>query len=154
MPKANQNTPEQVAPVESTDTTEDMTTDTTEDTAEVATPPAKEDKKKVEKELAKQEERVARQLRTQRKVRLVIPSGRGPHEKSPVPIGVNGREFLIVRDKEVLVPESIVEVLKLSVETVADVTLDDRGHETTTFRKALRFPFQVLGYEEAPAAGE
>ena len=45
-------------------------------------------------EVARQEAQNKKLLAAQRKVRIVIPSGRGLHERCPVPVGVNGREYL------------------------------------------------------------
>lgn len=90
------------------------------------------------------------QLHAQRKVRILIPSGRSPHERAPVTVGINGREFLIVRDREVDVPEGVVNVLKLAREKVA-VASEVNGQQTVAWEEAPRIPFQILGYVEPPA---
>lgn len=100
--------------------------------------------------VVEQERSNALVLKKQRKVRILIPSGRSPHEQAPVAVGVNGRSFLIERDKEVVVPESVLHVLNLSQEQVPVV--DDEGKSTMrvrSFRSVPRFPVQVKGYEES-----
>ena len=73
------------------------------------------------------------QLHAQRKVRILIPSGRSPHERAPVTVGINGREFLIVRDRDVAVASEV------------------NGQQTVAWEEAPRIPFQILGYVEPPA---
>lgn len=94
---------------------------------------------------AKQEEMIIRQIASQRKVRIVIPSGRDPHERCPVPVGLNGREFLIERDREADVPEGVLNVLELAVANVAR-TVDEGNFANTTFHRAPRYPLRVIGY--------
>ena len=107
--------------------------------------------RKVDEEVMRTERDAVRQLHAQRKVRLLIPSGRDPHERAPVPVAVNGREFLIVRDKEVVVPEGVLNVLKLAREKVA-VSTEQNGQQVVSWEEAQRIPFQVLGYVEPSAA--
>ena len=75
-----------------------------------------EESERLNQSVQKSEAQAVAQLRHQRKVRIVIPSGRGEHEKCPVTIGVNGQSYLIERDKEVEVPEAVVHALELAVE--------------------------------------
>lgn len=113
---------------------------------------AKEKSAQLEEQVARQEERIARQIAQQRKVRIVIPSGRDAHERCPVPVGLNGREFLIERDKEVDVPQGVLDVLNLAVATVAHIR-GDGDFVNTDFHKAPRFPVRVIGYVD-PKTGE
>lgn len=113
---------------------------------------AKEQSARMDEQVAKQEEKIARQLRMQRKVRIVIASGRGSHERCPVPVAINGREFLIERDKEVDVPQGVLNVLDLAVANVAE-TQDTGGQANTVFHKAQRYAYRVLGYVD-PKTGE
>lgn len=113
------------------------------------TPPSNPDAEtdaEEEAALLRQEMLNAETLRRQRKVRILIPSGRDPHEQCPVPVGVNGRSYLIERDKEVAVPESVLHVLNLAVEMVPVVS-EDGGYRVVGFRHTPRVPVQVLGYE-------
>ena len=104
--------------------------------------------KKVDEEVKRTERDAVRQLHAQRKVKIMIPSGRDPHERAPVAVAVNGREFLIVRDKEVVVPEGVVNVLQLSRERVA-VAEEQNGQQVVHWEEAQRIPFSILGYVEA-----
>ena len=98
-----------------------------------------------EAEAAMQEAAITRQLNAQRRVRIVLASGRDPHERAPVPIGVNGREYLISRDKEVDVPQAVINVLDHAIEQVADVR-EVNGQRHVTFHEAKRFNYTVKGY--------
>ena len=109
--------------------------------------------RKVDEEVMRTERDAVRQLHAQRKVRLLIPSGRDPHERAPVPVAVNGREFLIVRDKEVVVPEGVLNVLKLAREKVA-VAVEKNGQQVVSWEEAQRIPFQVLGHVEPVTGGK
>lgn len=103
-------------------------------------------------EVLRQERASLAALRRQRKARVLIPSGRSAHEQCPVMVGVNGRSFLIERDKEVLVPESVVHALELAVEQVPVLETDNGGDARIKgFRPAPRFPVRVVGYEESGA---
>ncbi len=112
---------------------------------------AKEKSDQLDMQVSQQEALIARQLRKQRKVRIVIQSGRTDHERSPVPVAVNGHEYLIERDKEVDVPEGVVNVLKLANEQVAQTT--DGAQVNTTFHTAARFAYRVLGHID-PKTGQ
>ena len=103
-------------------------------------------------EVSQQESQNKRLLAEQRKVRIVIPSGRDIHERCPVPVAVNGREYLIVRDKEVDVPQSVINVLNDAVE---NVPFEEGGGDSkhVVFRQAQRFAFSIKGYVN-PDTGE
>lgn len=98
-----------------------------------------------EAEAARQEAVITRQINAQRRVRIVLASGRDPHERAPVPIGVNGREYLISRDKEVDVPQAVLNVLDHAIEQVAEVR-EVNGQRHVTFHAAKRFNYTVKGY--------
>ena len=101
----------------------------------------------IDAEVTRTERANVRQLHDQRKVRIVIPSGRSKHDRMPVILGVNGREYLIVRDREIAVPEGVVNVLNLAREKVA-VTSEVNGQQVVEWEEAQRIPFQILGYVE------
>lgn len=107
---------------------------------------------KAEAEVARQEALITRQLNEQRRVRIVIPSGRDPSERAPVPVAVNGREFLISRDKEVDVPQGVLNVLDLAKERQADIQ-EVNGQAHVTFREANRFSYRLVGYID-PTTGQ
>lgn len=102
-------------------------------------------------QVAKQEEQIIRQISQQRKARIVIPSGRDAHERCAVPVGLNGREFLIARDKEVDVPVGVLEVLNLATANVVQSNGD--AENAISFHKVPRFPYRLLGYVN-PETGE
>lgn len=101
----------------------------------------------LDRSVARQESANTRTLNAQKRVRILIPAGRSKHEQCPVPVGVNGRAYLIERGVEVDVPESVVHVLNLAVEQ--SPVLD--GERVTGFRSVPRYPVQVLG-EAGPAS--
>lgn len=109
---------------------------------------AEELSRRLDEEVARTERDIVRQLHAQRKVRILIPSGRNSHDRAPVIVGVNGREFLIERDKEVVVPEGVVNVLNLAKEKVPLSSFDQSGQQSVRFDEAQRIPFQILGYVE------
>lgn len=102
-------------------------------------------------QVAKQEEQIIRQISQQRKARIVIPSGRDAHERCAVPVGLNGREFLINRDTEVDIPVGVLEVLNLATANVAQSNGDP--DKPITFHKVPRFPYRLLGFVN-PDTGE
>ncbi len=110
--------------------------------------------RRLDEEVARTERDIVRQLHAQRKVRILIPSGRDSRDRAPVIVGVNGREFLIERDKEVVVPEGVVNVLNLAKEKVPVSSFDQNGQQSVRFEEAQRIPFQVIGYVEPAEAGE
>ena len=54
---------------------------------------------------------------TEKKVKIILPLTRT--EKNDVPVGVNGKSWLIKRGVEVEVPECVAEVLRNSEEMLA-----------------------------------
>lgn len=119
---------------------------------EAAEAKLKEQSDAIDAEVSQQEESIRRQLRSQRKVRIIIASGKDPQDRCPVPVAVNGREYLIVRDKPVDVPQGVLDVLDLAVEQVAEV-VDEGDQNRTVFQPAQRFSYRVLGHID-PATGE
>ena len=105
----------------------------------------------IDAEVSRTERDNIRQLHAQRRVRIIIPSGRSEHERAPVTVGVNGREFLIVRDVEVEVPEAVLNVLALAREKIP-VSAGGDGKLAVTWEEAPRIPYQVLGYAEVESA--
>lgn len=100
---------------------------------------------KIDLETSRQEKKIHDQIRRERKIRLIIPSGKDQHERCPVALAINGREFLVVRDKEVHVPESVVHALELAVEMTPEV-VEEGGQRRTMFKQTQRYPFTVKGY--------
>ena len=119
---------------------------------EAAEAKLKEQSDALDAEVSRQEEAIRRQLRSQRKVRIVIASGKDPQDRCPVTVGVNGREYLIVRDKPVDVPQGVLDVLDLAVEQVPE-EVDEGGQIRIIFQPAQRFSYRVLGHID-PATGE
>lgn len=62
-------------------------------------------------------------------------------DKQPVQVGVNGRNYVIERGKEVTVPASVVEVLRNAVQH----QYDPKTMEET---RVMAYPFQVMGEVE------
>ncbi|MDR1685219.1 MAG: hypothetical protein LBR82_02055 [Desulfovibrio sp.] len=95
-----------------------------------------------------QEQEIAQLLKGQRKVKIMIQSGRTPSEQCPVALAVNGREFLIKRDVEVEVPEAVVNVLRLAVEQQPIVDIQpSTGEKNIGYKSVARFPFHILAME-------
>ena len=105
-----------------------------------------EESERLNQSVQKSEAQAVAQLRHQRKVRILIPSGRGEHEKCPVTLGGNGQSYLIERDKEVEVPEAVVHALELAVEKQPLVNVDPVTRERTmSFVPVPRFPYRRIG---------
>lgn len=87
---------------------------------------------------------VVRELRAQRRFKIRINST--DSEQEDVPVGIQGHVFLIKRDTEVVVPESVVEVLRGATKTLfrQRKRADGEGNELVPYQ-APRFPFEVLG---------
>lgn len=98
------------------------------------------------------EKQVVAQLHRQKHFRLVINSGRDAQDRCPVFLAVNGREYLICRDKEVVVPEAVVNVLNDAVEMKAVSSQGEDGQTVVSWKPAKRFSYSVLGESEAPKA--
>lgn len=107
---------------------------------------------KVEAEAARQEALITRQLKEQRRVRIVIPSGRGPSGRAAVPVGINGKPFSIPRDKEVDVPQCVLNVLDLAKELVPEME-DVNGQAHVSFREVNRISYHVKGIVD-PTTGQ
>jgi hypothetical protein len=74
-----------------------------------------------------------------KKVRLTIASGEADADKGDVVLAHNFKQILIQRDKEVVVDDVFVEVLKHA--TIESTVKDDNGVLRTA--KVPRFAFQV-----------
>jgi hypothetical protein len=74
------------------------------------------------------------------KLRLIVANQEGPEATAFVKVCVNGNMFAIPRDKEVIVPSSVVEVLRNAI-----VTRLVQENGQTIERSAPRFSFTVLG---------
>lgn len=107
---------------------------------------------KVEAEAARQEALIARQLKEQRRVRIVIPSGRGPSGRAAVPVAINGKPFSIPRDTEVDVPQGVLNVLDLAKELVPEME-DVNGQAHVSFREVNRISYHVKGIVD-PTTGQ
>lgn len=94
--------------------------------------------------VAHQERRVRDRIAGEKRVRIMIPSGRSEMEKAPVQVGVNGIAFLIKRDVPVDVPESVVNTLNLAKE-MRPVEYEENGRTEVRWTESLRFPFQTIG---------
>ena len=105
---------------------------------------------KIDEEVARAERDNIRHLHAQRKARIVIPSGRDEHERAPVPVAVNGREFLIERDKEVDVPQAVVNVLNLAQETVP--ARNDAG-DAIVWKDVPRIAYTLIGFIDPDTGG-
>lgn len=64
-------------------------------------------------------------------------------------IGVNGVGYLVQPGVEVVVPIAVLDILRNAVMAVPQ--LDPQTQQVVGYRERLRFPFQVLGYEDKPA---
>lgn len=58
-------------------------------------------------------------------------------DKQPVPIGVNGKTWLVQRGKKVIVPESVVEVLRNAIQFQYDPKTMERS-------EIQSYPFQIV----------
>jgi len=81
-------------------------------------------------------------LRKQKKIKIMIPSTEAPDGKDDVQVGVNGVLYLIKRDLEVEVPESVVGVLKNAVQTLY---LQNEETGEMAARRVPSYPFSIVG---------
>lgn len=84
---------------------------------------------------------------------MISPSG-NPHEVNPVPVSINGRQYLMNRGEECEVPPEVVEALNHAVEIQYEDRVDPRDPTLITRieRRALRFPFQIIKFPQPIAA--
>lgn len=106
-----------------------------------------------ESEVNMQERILKSQLAQQKKVRILIASGQSQAEQCPVTLGLNGTEYLILRDVPVDVPEGLLNVLQDCKVSSAFVEQIENGQKRTVFKDVPRFSFQVLGHVN-PETGE
>lgn len=99
-----------------------------------------------EKEKINDSDAVLKALRSEPKVKIMIPSTEA--DQTDVNVGVNGVAYQIKRDVPVSVPKSIVEVLKNATMTLYRQAKrsDGEGMELIPY-EAMRYPFQILGTE-------
>lgn len=71
-----------------------------------------------------------------KRFRVIIQSN--DQDKQPVQVFVNGKSYVIVRGEEVVVPASVVEVLRNAVQHHYD-------QKTMKESKVLAYPFSVMG---------
>ena len=76
----------------------------------------------------------------EKKFRISVANQEGVENTPFVKVGVNGQMYAIPRETEVIVPESVVEVLNNAV-----VTRFVQNGRDLVEQKARRFPFSVLG---------
>lgn len=69
--------------------------------------------------------------------RVTIIIGTSESDKQPVPVSVNGRNYVMQRGKEVSVPPCVLEVLDHAVKQVWD-------SEMKEYSKVKRYPYQVV----------
>lgn len=78
--------------------------------------------------------------------RIIIHKGEGPLGDKDVFVGVNGVGYLIQRNKEVDVPDGVVDVLRNAVETRYETMRDPAsGAEIMKPYEQLAYPFSVIG---------
>jgi hypothetical protein len=75
-------------------------------------------------------------------VRVLIHKTMGDQGQQFVPVGVNGKQWLIRRGEEVDVPPSVAEALKCAVRY--EVGYDQRDH-STPIREMQAYPFSIVG---------
>jgi hypothetical protein len=68
--------------------------------------------------MAETKTKAAEAVAKEKTVKIILPLTRT--EKNDVPVGVNGRTWLIQRGKEVEVPECVAEVLRHSEEMLSE----------------------------------
>lgn len=69
--------------------------------------------------------------------RITIIINENERDKQPVPVGVNGKTYLIQRGKKVAVPPAVIEVLNHAEKEVWSSDMDES-------HKVLRYPYQVV----------
>ncbi len=83
-------------------------------------------------------------LAKQKKHKIMIPSTE--RDKGAVPVGINGYVYNIPRDKEVEVPEAVLEVLKNASYTVYTQKKREEGEGNELVgTEVRRFAFQSMG---------
>lgn len=75
--------------------------------------------------------------KTDHEKRFEIIIARHDQDKQPVPVGVNGKTYLIQRGQKVIVPESVIGVLETSVQFQYDPATMDRS-------EVQSYPFQIV----------
>jgi hypothetical protein len=79
-----------------------------------------------------------------KKVTIHIYAQEGPGGKDPVPVGLNGKVWLIPRDKDLKVPAELVGILKDSVQTfLIQDGKDEEGNIKHRLQDVRRFNYQA-----------
>jgi len=83
-------------------------------------------------------------LNKQKKYKIMIPSTE--RERDPVQVSINGYAYNIPRDKEVAVPQSVLEVLNNASHTVYTIKKRAEGEEGNELvpQEVRRFPYQSV----------
>lgn len=83
---------------------------------------------------------------SKRRVRIRIAEAHDENEPPRVFVGVNGRAYYIMRNRDVDVPPEVVEVLNNAIQERVGKHIDEKGVEAgIEFIEAHRFPFVNLG---------
>lgn len=77
---------------------------------------------------------------SEKRFRLIISENKDSTEGNTVSIGVNGKPYRIRRGVEVVVPESVITVLRES-----NVSKEEKENGAVVTRVYPRFPYSVLG---------
>jgi len=75
-------------------------------------------------------------------VRLLIHKTMGDQGQQFVPVGVNGKQWLIKRGEEVEVPRGVAEALKDAVRYEVGY---DQADQSTPIREVQAYPYSVVG---------
>ncbi len=93
------------------------------------------------------------ELHKQKHYKITIASGERPETKADVTVSCNGFNYRIQRDREVIVPESIIGILKDAKVKQYDQVRRSDGQDGYRLveREGLRFPYTLIGEAERPA---
>lgn len=92
-----------------------------------------------------EDKQIVAQIHSQPHFKITIHSGYGPTEAEPVFLGANGYYYLIPRDKQVIVPKTVIGVLETAMICRAR-QVDGR----TVLEKVNRFSYTVHSPAERP----
>lgn len=76
-------------------------------------------------------------------VKLKIMKSNDKHEVDPVPVSINGHQWTIRRNEEVIVPVEVVEVLEHATETQFEHVLNADHSSTLIPRDVQSYPFSA-----------
>lgn len=77
----------------------------------------------------------------QRRFRIVLEDSTDV-PPTGLPLGINGRTYLLRPSEEAIVPEEVVHILN---DAVLDTPQTDGNGNITSYRSRLRFPYRMLG---------